>query len=200
MAAVYLWVDGRHRRSRWAAAIPLLGTGLAVAIAMALGGSKVDTTVSFHGRTATQAARPVQGVLHTAQAIPENLILGNLGVQARTTASQGMILTLVILGIWAGVRWRQGGMRAFSPLECAGLALMLGSYLVEWTFRGYLPFRSLRTLNLGMIVPWYDAIPHIGANPLHHRLFLRPATGRGRNELARPSDSWHDSPGSRRGA
>ena len=55
------------------------------------------------------------------------------------------------------------GCAAFNPLECTGLALVLGAYLVEWTVRGYLPFRSLRTINLGMIVPWYDVVPQIGA-------------------------------------
>ena len=37
------------------------------------------------------------------------------------------------------------------------------AYLVEWTVRGYMPFRYLRTINLGMIVPWYDTVPQIGA-------------------------------------
>ena len=47
---------------------------------MFLGGDKIDSTVSFHGRTTSEAARPVEGFLHTAQAIPENLVLGNLGL------------------------------------------------------------------------------------------------------------------------
>lgn len=186
VAAAYLWMDGR-RLCRWAAAIPLMASGLAVATAVALGGDKVDTTVSFHGRTATQAAHPMQGTLHTAQAIPENLVLGNLGLQARTTPSQGLIVTLLILGSWAGVRWRQGGARAFNPLECAGLALMLGSYLVEWTFRGYLPFRSLRTINLGMIVPWYDTIPHIGGILFVMGWISGPQRGEGGRALCRPA-------------
>jgi len=57
---------------------------------MALGGGKIDSTVSFHGRTLGEAARPVEGLLHTAQAIPENLILGNLGLKAQTTATLGV--------------------------------------------------------------------------------------------------------------
>ena len=61
---------------------------------MSLGGGKIDSTVSFHGRTTREAAQPVEGFLHTAQAIPENLILGNLGLKAQTTQSQGLILTL----------------------------------------------------------------------------------------------------------
>jgi hypothetical protein len=35
--------------------------------------------------------------------------------------------------------------------------------LLEWTFRGYLDFRYLRTLNMRAVVPWYDLIPPIGA-------------------------------------
>jgi hypothetical protein len=162
VAAIYLWADGR-RRCRWAAAVPLSASVAALVIALVLGGRKIDSTVSFHGRTPGEAAGPVAGFLHTAQAIPENLILGNLGLKAQTTASQGMLITLILLGAWAVHRGRRGGIRAFNPLECTGAALVLSSYLVEWTVRGYMPFRSLRTINLGMIVPWYDVIPQIGA-------------------------------------
>ncbi|MGZ3390422.1 MAG: hypothetical protein ACXVCF_12595 [Isosphaeraceae bacterium] len=162
VAAVYLWLDGR-RRCRLAAAVPLCASVLALLTAMALGGGKIDSTVSFHGRTPGEAARPVEGLLHTAQAIPENLILGNLGLKAQTTPAQGVMISLILLGLWAFHRGRDQGIRAFNSLECAGAALVLGSYLVEWTVRGYLPFRSLRTISLGMIVPWYDVVPQIGA-------------------------------------
>lgn len=160
-ASLYLWIGGR-RRSGWAAAVPLAATTLAVAVGLLLGGSKIDSTVSFHGRTTREAARPVAGITHTAQAIPENLILANLGLKAQTTAMQGLVITSTILAVWASQRLRRGGPRAFNALECTGLALVLGAYLVEWTARGYLPFRSLRTINLGMIVPWYDVVPQIG--------------------------------------
>ena len=88
VAAVYLWLDGR-RRCRLAAAVPLCASVLALLTAMALGGGKIDSTVSFHGRTPGEAARPVEGLLHTAQAIPENLILGNLGLKAADDAGPG---------------------------------------------------------------------------------------------------------------
>jgi hypothetical protein len=52
---------------------------------------------------------------------------------------------------------------AFNPLECAGAAIVLGCYLLEWTFRGYLDYYNLRTLNPYAIVPWYDEIPQLGA-------------------------------------
>ncbi len=60
---------------------------------------------------------------------------------------------------WA-THGRQSGL---SPLECAGAALVVGSYLFEWTFRGYMDYQYLRTLNMRFMVPWYDVIPQIGA-------------------------------------
>jgi hypothetical protein len=52
---------------------------------------------------------------------------------------------------------------AFNPLECAGAAIVLGCYLLEWTFRGYFEYQNLRTLSPYAIVPWYDVLPQIGA-------------------------------------
>ncbi len=162
VAAVYLWFDGR-RRCRIASVVPLAATLLAVTTSLLMAPRAIDSRVSFHGRTVSQAADPVQGLLHTAQAIPENLILGNLGLESQTTPIQGLVLSIGLAIIWAGSRWQRGSEFAFNPLECAGASLVLGSYLVEWTFRGYLDFRYLRTINLYNIVPWYDAIPQIGA-------------------------------------
>jgi hypothetical protein len=177
-SAVYLWIDGR-RRCRLAA-IVLLGTSiLAVVLSFALAARPIDARISFHGRTALEALNPPQGVLHTAQAIPENLIFANLGLTVQTTAFQGVIFTLGLLLLWTRRVWRQALRSrslkddsptatrldgfALSPLECAGAALALGSYLVEWSFRGYFEFKFLRTINLHFIVPWYDVIPQIGA-------------------------------------
>ena len=39
---------------------------------------------------------------------------------------------------------------------------MIAAYAVEWTFRGYMDYQFLRTINLRFIVPWYDSIPQIG--------------------------------------
>lgn len=154
IGAIYLWSDGR-RRCRLAAAVPIAASALAVAIGMGLGAGKIDSTVSFHGRTTREAIEPVQGILHTFQAIPENTLLGTVGLTGETTQAQGVALSLMAIAAWLWCRrvgWR------FNPLELAGGALLLASYLLEWTVRGYLPFSSLRG-----IVPWYDAIPQIGA-------------------------------------
>jgi hypothetical protein len=182
VAAVYLWTDGR-RRCRRAAAVPLVAMVLATVLSLALATRPMDSKVSFHGRTIREAVDPLQGILSTAQAIPENLVFGNLGLAVETAPIQGLVLTLSLILLWASRRldWRSrltpGGAAqstpetprfslpscAFNPLECAGAALVLGSYLLEWTFRGYLEYHNLRTLNLRAIVPWYDAIPQIGA-------------------------------------
>ena len=168
VAAVYLWVDSR-RRCRLAATGLLAVTALTVALTLAIGGSQINNAISFHGRSPRQAADPTQGLLHTAQAITENLALGNLGLTVYTTATQGALLTACILLVWSSRWWlrlvqnaRAADFVRLRPLECAGAALVLSSYLIEWTFRGYMDYQYLRTKNLRFIVPWYDAIPQIG--------------------------------------
>ncbi len=171
LTAVYLWFDGR-RRCRLAAGIPILVTGLWVGLALSLATRPMDSKVSFHGRTVQQAMNPVQGAITTAQAIPENLVFANLGLSAITTPIQGIVLTIGLILLWASRRWGPPGADprrrswlpfAFNPLECAGAALVLGCYLVEWTFRGYFEYHNLRTLSPYAIVPWYDVIPQVGA-------------------------------------
>ncbi len=178
VTAVYLWFDGR-RRCRIAAPISIAATAAAVGLMFATASRPMDSTVSFHGRTVRQAMNPVQGAITTAQAIPENLLFANLGLGAETTPIQGVVLTAGLLVFWLSQRWRRHpglldptsklGRRvawpsfAFNPLECAGLATVLGCYLLEWTFRGYFEYHSLRTISVYAIVPWYDVIPHVGA-------------------------------------
>lgn len=169
VAAVYLAFDGR-KRCRWAALVPFSASVLAAATGLVIGRNSLDSTISFHGRTVRQAFNPLRGLSHTLQAIPENLIFGNLGLSVHTTASQGIVLTLGLLILWLarpgnprfGKDASRTPRRRFEPLECAGITLIAGAYLVEWSFRGYLEYRFLRTLNLRFIVPWYDAIPQIG--------------------------------------
>ena len=164
-AAVYLWTD-RRPRCRLAALAPLAATALAVGIALALGGRHIDSTISFHHRDLRTASVPVQGLLHTCQAIPENLLFANLGLNVQTTQTQGVLITLALFLAWSSRAWpgRTLGERSrlFSPLELTGLALVLTAYIVEWTVRGYMDFEFLRTINLHLIVPWYDVVPQIG--------------------------------------
>ncbi|GIW89046.1 MAG: hypothetical protein KatS3mg108_3370 [Isosphaeraceae bacterium] len=142
-----------HRRPL-AALLPIGATLAAVVLAWSLGGRQIDARISFHGRTQAEAADPVAGWAHTVQAIPEQLVGENLGLEPETTVVQGAALTVAIALVWL-ITWRRARP---TPLELAGATLVLLAYYVEWTFRGYLPFSSLRT-----VVPWYDTIPHVGA-------------------------------------
>ena len=154
VGAVYLFADGRSR-CRKAAAIPLAATLITMLTALALGGRRINAKISFHGRTSKQAVDVFNGAGHTLQSVPEDLGLQNLGLEAPTTLEQGIILTALLLICWfrARVRTRRAG-----PMEWAGLTLVFAAYFVEWSFRGYLPFSSLRG-----VVPWYDTIPQLGA-------------------------------------
>src|SRR5207248_6966310 len=107
VAAVYLWVDGR-RRWRLAAVVLLAATALAVGLSLALAARPMDSKVSFHGRTIREAVEPVQGILSTAQAIPENLVFGNLGLEVEIAPIQGIVLTLGLILLWGSRRlgWR----------------------------------------------------------------------------------------------
>lgn len=158
VGAVYLWTD-RRPRCRRAAWIPLAATAIAVAVTLGLGGREINASArqnrNLHGLTLGEAIHPVRGVLHALQAIPENLVFGNLGLVTETTQLQGALLTLGIAAAWFWFRVRAG--RA-SPLEWAGVTLVAASEFVEWSVRGYYPYSLLRGA-----YPWYDALPQVGA-------------------------------------
>jgi hypothetical protein len=153
IASVDLWADGRSQCRRRAIAPVAVSVASAV-MALALGASRIDGRVSFHGRTSREALNIPMGVSHTLQSIPETLMLGNLGLKAPTTPSQGVILCTVIALVWM---WSLGRRARPAPLELAGGTMVVSTYVLEWIFRGYLPFTSLR-----QVVPWYDTMPDVG--------------------------------------
>jgi hypothetical protein len=97
--------------------------------------------------------RPIQAVLHTAQALVEACLFGNLGVEALTTPGQAIALLVALAAFHA---WSRGEPGRFRPLEAAGVATAVTSGLVEFLFRGNFPYSSLRPLG------WYFAIPQVG--------------------------------------
>src|SRR5262249_36025271 len=143
VAAVYLWVDGR-RRCRLAATVPLAATALAVVLSLAPAARPLDRKGSLPGRANRHAIPPPQRSLGTAQAIPENVVFGNLGLEVETAPIQAVVLTLGLILLWTSRRlaWRCRSAPAgaatpktpglplpsftFNPLECAGAALVLG--------------------------------------------------------------------------
>jgi hypothetical protein len=153
VAVVYLWADGSSR-CRKAALAALTLTALAVAALLAYRGKAMLAPEHFYGRQANSAIRPERGAVYTLQAVPEALVLANLGLDVATTASQGVMLSLILILGWAWQRWRAG---AVTPLELAGGTLVLISFWLSYSARGYDPFSSVRTLK------WYHTLPQIGA-------------------------------------
>jgi hypothetical protein len=155
IGAAYLLADGR-RRCRVAALVPMAGTAVAVYVALTRASKAIaeQSTISFHGRKTEEAVAPIRGLLHTVQAVPERLLLGDLGLVAETTLGQAVVVLLGLAVLWL---WTRRGNLRPNPLECAGLVMTVVSYAMLWTFRGYLPFSSLRGF-----MPWYETIPHVG--------------------------------------
>ncbi|MDX2037557.1 MAG: hypothetical protein SFX72_12970 [Isosphaeraceae bacterium] len=144
---VYLQLDGRRemRRASWLPAAASCAVFLA---------SVGITGFSALGSGSEAGFRPIAGLMHTSQAIPEFAVLANLGLDGTTTPTQGLALTMAIIGIWG---WSRGMRFRPTPLEGAGAVLILGGYGLAYAFRGSFPFESLRDIS------WYQAIPHLGA-------------------------------------
>lgn len=153
VACAYLVADGRPR-CRWAGVLALTLAGLTALAGFNLMRRELLSPRAFHDRSLAQAAHPATGLIYTCQAIPESLALANLGIDAPMTAGQGLVLTALILLLWLRTRWP---IERIAPLEAAGGTLIVVSDLLVYTFRGYLPFSSLRPLG------WYQAIPQVGA-------------------------------------
>jgi hypothetical protein len=153
VGAAYLWADGRPRCRR-VAALPILASALVAASFFAVSGRQIIASMHDQQHKASVVINPLRGLSHTSQAIPEALIFGNLGLDAETDATQGVVFCLALVGLWAWSR-RRAGFRP-SPLEAAGAMLILSSFAMIFTFRSYLPYSSLRSTT------WYHVIPHIG--------------------------------------
>lgn len=166
-ALAYLWPGGK-RGPRIVGVIFLASSVLV--------GSASWTVLGPDGRKeAGEGLGPLIGRIpagagHTAQAIPEILVLNNLGLDARTEEIQGRTLCALVLAAWyvSSLRSRRaartsGPTRAgnlvpgLSPLEAAGAMLVLVDFGMVYTARGGYTFENLRPLG------WYHAMPQLGA-------------------------------------
>jgi hypothetical protein len=155
---------------------------LVLAVSLAIGGfiwllfrPAVLSGGTEHG-DASQLIRQIPtGLAHTAQAIPEILILNNVGLDASTTRPQGLALCAMLALAWfasSGKRrvnshGREWGWSTLSPrigrllsslhrLEAAGAVLIVASFWLIYTGRGDYSFDNLRALG------WYHALPQLG--------------------------------------
>ncbi len=154
VTAIYVIAASRGRQ-RLFALVPAAAMITAVAISLSFGGKEIDASTSFHGRSTREAFNPVQGLSHTCHSIIETLILANLGIDARTTDIQAVTLTLLLFAVWCA--WHRFKKKPVTTLEWVGGALCISAYWVEWSFRGYFSWNSLKG-----VVYWYDSIPQIG--------------------------------------
>jgi hypothetical protein len=158
----YLWADGRRACRRVSLLFPAVSVVLVLFIWRLAGNGFA---------LATHLATPPVGILlpldaavaHSAQAVCEALVLNNLGLDAATTAGQGIMFGALLVGIWAWSRRRSGALSLESwprvnPLEAAGAVLVAASFGMIFTARGVeSSFDGLRTMG------WYDAMAELGA-------------------------------------
>jgi hypothetical protein len=166
----YLWGAGKKSRlvGMLVLAVSLL---LGVAAWSVLGPSGRTEAGASEGAGQLVKRIPV-GLAHTARAIPEALVLNNLGLDARTEGLQGWALCLLLGSGWYFCTLRSckreaaGGpipsrvayvLSCVLPLEAAGAMLVLIDFGMIYTARGNYSFENVRALG------WYHAIPQLGA-------------------------------------
>lgn len=173
VAVAFVLPDG-HTRSKLGSVVLLVVSGLTAMVVRWF--QVTSASLDLFWTVLDQApARLVSGLGHTAQAIPECLLLPNLGLDSETTPAQGLALSLLFAAAWLVTRRqvtiRNPSIRGDSspeelptprlprpnPLESAGAALTLLSLLMVYTARGDQSFSNLRALG------WYHAIPQLGA-------------------------------------
>jgi hypothetical protein len=149
----YLWADARPR-DRLAGLVPMGAVLLTALVVVAVSGRQIAQSGVFRDGSPGQAIRPLNGIVYTAQAIPEILVFQNLGLSVATDAPQGAVLCLALIVLWAGAR---GFPFRPNSLEAAGAVMAALGFALVYTGRGGMQFDSLRGLG------WYAAIPQVGA-------------------------------------
>lgn len=149
----YLGVSPRAgSRRTWL--IPPAAVVLTAVAVIALAGQQLARTETFGNNSPKRNIRPVKGLIYATEAVPQELVFHNLGLNVAVSAPQGVVLCLLLAAFWACTR-------GFPPrpnaLEAAGAVMAWFGYLLVYSARGYVQFESLRGLG------WYSAIPQVGA-------------------------------------
>jgi hypothetical protein len=153
--AVLIYLHFRKQRRARVAALLLAAVTLgSVVLILMLSHGQIQGAQVVWEKRPDVWPRPIQVFLHTAQALVEECVCGNLGLSVTTTPRQAVALLflLAVLHIWS-----HRDRPAWNALEVSGAFIALGGCLLVFLFRGNLPYSSLRPLG------WYHTIPQIGA-------------------------------------
>jgi hypothetical protein len=120
-------------RSGLAALVPLLGTGLFLAVSLPRTAAAIMHLPHYGNKTALQSFHLLPGLKYTLWSVVENLLLGQVGVGSVD------VPLLVVIVVWplllaAGVGWWRGA-PAGRRLMLLGLGLIFASYLLVYSAR-----------------------------------------------------------------
>jgi hypothetical protein len=127
-------------RSALVALVPLLGTGLFLAVSLPRTARAIMHLPHYGQRTALESFHLLPGLKHTFWSVVENLLLGQAGISSVNVPFGFAVAVwplLFVLGVWW---WR--GAPAGRRLMLLGMGLIFASYLLvysaraDWTYEG----------------------------------------------------------------
>jgi hypothetical protein len=162
LCALYLLASRRDsptERSAWAelraALVPLLGTGLFLALSLPRTAAIINQLPHYRGQTAVAAFDPVVGLGYTLRALVDGLVLGAAGIPAVATPVWLLPAILAALSALAWWWWRRA---AATALLWLGAGMMAGGYLLVYSARARWSYDLLVEPSFNR----YHLLPHLG--------------------------------------
>jgi hypothetical protein len=144
------------RRRCLLALVPLLGTVTFLAISLPLTARHIEHAAHYAGKSAYEVFAPIAGLELTGRTLVDNLVLG-VNAFGRTCPRPLVPLVLGTLAFLGWAWWRQVRTFACRRLMLLGLALVLASYWLIYSFRSAWPYEA-------MMAGWtrYNLVPFLG--------------------------------------
>lgn len=125
-----------------AGVVPLVGTGLFLAVSLPRTAQRILHLEHYQGRTALEVFRPLTGLWFTCRSLVDNLVLGALGI---STVEVPAVLVPVALAVVVlpAVWWFR---HSHNPrLPVLGLALIVSNYLLVYSARAAWGYAGVMT-------------------------------------------------------
>jgi hypothetical protein len=145
-------------RSGLAAVVPLVGTGLFLAVSLPRTADAILHLPHYGDKTALESFHPLLGLKHTLWSVVENLLLGSVGI-SRVNVPFRIAVAVWPLLLGAGVWWWRGA-PAGRRLMLLGLGTVFTSYLLvysaraDWGYEGW--------MNQPQVWSRYHLLPQLG--------------------------------------